>query len=309
MFDDEKIKLIRSLPEGNTIIIVWIQLLSVAGKTNDDGMIYIGRNLAYSDEMLSTIFDHPLSTIRLALRTLEDFELIETNPDGIIRISNWEKHQNVEGMEHVRKLNAERNKRYRERKKQQLIEQEKERDVSVTSRDATEKIREDKNRLEKNREDNDKDKHDIVVNPLQFYESSGFGTIAPMIVEQVDDWVKEFEQAGNTKEEANILIIKAMEFGVIANARNWRYVNKILTNWKQRGLVTMDKIEAAEAQRNEKLAANKAKPSYSKSPVRKESLPDWADETKPKGIDRELSEKEQAAFQERLQKIRAQREG
>lgn len=129
-----------------------------------------------------------------------------------------------------------------------------------------------------------------------------------MIVEQVGDWVKEFEQAGNTKEEANILIIKAMEFGVIANARNWRYVNKILTNWKQRGLVTMEKIEA-EAQRNEKLAAKKTKPSYSKPPVRKESLPDWADETKPKEIDRELSEKEQAAFQEKLQKIRAQREG
>lgn len=303
MFDDEKIKLIRSLPEGNSIILVWIQLLSIAGKTNDDGMIYIGRNLAYSDEMLATIFDHPLSTIRLALLTLKDFELIETNPEGVIRIANWEKHQNVEGMERIREQTRKRVAKHRERQKQ--IEEESSVTLQETLPNATEKIREDKNRVEKNREDKDNDK--IVVNPIQFYESNGFGTIAPMIVEQVGDWASEFEEAGNTKEEAGLLIIKAMEFGVTANIKKWAYVNKILTNWQQRGLMTMDKIEAAEIQRAHELESKKTKPSYSKPPARKESLPEWANENKPKEKDKKISEEEQAAFKERLQKIRAQR--
>ena len=98
MFDDEKIKLIRSMPEGNAIIVVWIQLLSLAGKTNDSGMIYIARHMAYSEEMLATIFNHPLNVIRLALQTLQSFGLIEVNPEGVINISNWEKHQSTDKM-------------------------------------------------------------------------------------------------------------------------------------------------------------------------------------------------------------------
>ena len=137
MFDDEKIKLIRSMPEGNAILVIWIQLLSLAGKTNDSGMIYIARHMAYSEEMLATIFDHPLNTVRLALNTLASFGLLEVNPEGVINITNWEKHQNVEGMERVRKLTAERNRKYRERKKLEELPVPKS-DVSVTSRDATE---------------------------------------------------------------------------------------------------------------------------------------------------------------------------
>lgn len=98
MFDDEKIKLIRSMPEGNAIIVVWIQLLSLAGKTNDSGMIYIARHMAYSEEMLATIFNHPLNVIRLAIQTLQSFGLIEVNPEGVINISNWEKHQSTDKM-------------------------------------------------------------------------------------------------------------------------------------------------------------------------------------------------------------------
>lgn len=138
MFDDEKIKLIRSMPEGNAIIVVWIQLLSLAGKTNDSGMIYIARHMAYSEEMLATIFNHPLNVIRLALQTLQSFGLIEVNPEGVINISNWEKHQNVDGMERVRKLTAERVRKHRERKEQSLLQEPNESNVTVTLRNATE---------------------------------------------------------------------------------------------------------------------------------------------------------------------------
>ncbi len=145
MFDDEKIRLIQAVPESDAIIVIWIRLLVLAGKTNDDGLIYIQRNMPYTEEMLTTLFGKNVNTVRLALTTLANFNMIDLGSDGLIAISNWEKHQNIEGMDKVRLKNAERNRKYRERKRQERLKLEN--DVSVTSRDGTDKdIEEDKDK-------------------------------------------------------------------------------------------------------------------------------------------------------------------
>ena len=56
MFDDEKIKLISDLPEADAIQLIWIRLLVLAGKVNDNGKIYLSENIPYTDEMLAAIF-------------------------------------------------------------------------------------------------------------------------------------------------------------------------------------------------------------------------------------------------------------
>ena len=117
IFDDEKIKLIKSMPEGDAIILIWIQLLCLAGKTNDGGAVYIGQHMNYTDEMIATICNQPLNTVRFALQTFEKFEMINLSQDGLISIANWEKHQNIEGMERVKTGNAERQQLYYWRKK------------------------------------------------------------------------------------------------------------------------------------------------------------------------------------------------
>lgn len=135
MFDDEKIRLIQAMPESDAILVIWIRLLSLAGKTNSDGQIYIDENMAYSDEMFATLFNKPVNIIRLALETLKSFGMIDIFKNGVIFVNNWEKHQNVEGMDKIRLQTAERNRRYREKKKQKQLETES--DVSETSRDGT----------------------------------------------------------------------------------------------------------------------------------------------------------------------------
>lgn len=117
MFDDEKIKLIRTMPEGDSIIIIWVQVLCLAGKINDHGAVYMGQNLAYSDEMLSTILGHPLNTMRIALQTLEQFEMIEVTDDGKIDVINWEKHQSTDKMAKIREQNRLRKRKYDLRQK------------------------------------------------------------------------------------------------------------------------------------------------------------------------------------------------
>ena len=157
IFDDEKMKLIDEMPENDAIFRIWVYLLSLAGKTNDSGLVYLSNHIPYTDEMISALCNRPVSTVRLALKTFRDFGLIEIYDNNMIGISNWEKHQNIDGMEKIRKLNAERNKKYRERKK--LIENS---DVSVTSRDATE---EDKNKSKNKKKNNNtmSDKSDDVI--------------------------------------------------------------------------------------------------------------------------------------------------
>jgi len=135
MFEDEKIRLIESMPEADTILIIWVKLLAQAGKTNASGYIYLAENIPFTDEMLATIFNRSLPTVRLALRTLEQFGMIEINDDHTICISNWEKHQNVEGLDKIREQNRLRKQKERERKK--LLETSQDSHVTVTQNHAT----------------------------------------------------------------------------------------------------------------------------------------------------------------------------
>lgn len=116
MFDDEKIKIIQSMPEGDAILVIWIRIIALAGKCNAKGLVLIEDEFPYSDEMLATIFNKPLATVRLALVTFEKFRMIERTEKGIY-ISNFEKHQNTEGMEKIREQARIRKQREREKKR------------------------------------------------------------------------------------------------------------------------------------------------------------------------------------------------
>lgn len=119
MFDDEKIKIIQSMPEGDSILVIWIRLLVTAGKINADGYIFLSEDIPYTDDMLSIIFGKPVQIIRLALDTLQKLGMIIIDKKGICLV-NWEKHQNVEGLERIREKGRERVSRYRERQKKLL---------------------------------------------------------------------------------------------------------------------------------------------------------------------------------------------
>ena len=121
MFDDEKIKIIQAMPEGDSLLVVWIKLITLAGKTNDGGYIYIAENMPYTEEMLSTIMNKPINTIRLALSTFLSLKMIEEDTKGIYLV-NFEKHQSLDKMERLKEQNRIRVAKYRDKKKQELLE-------------------------------------------------------------------------------------------------------------------------------------------------------------------------------------------
>ena len=118
IFDDEKILLIESLPDSDAIIVIWFKLLCFAGKQNNKGVLMMNNRIAYTDEMLATIFRRKKSTVKMALQVFEEFGMIEI-VNGVITIPNWEKHQTLDAYE-KKKI---RDKMYSQerRKKQRLI--------------------------------------------------------------------------------------------------------------------------------------------------------------------------------------------
>ena len=98
IFDDEKILMIESMPSADSIIVIWFKLLTFAGKQNNDGVFLMSNRIAYTDEMLASIFRRDVNTIRLALKAFEQFGMIEI-VDNVITIPNWNKHQTLDAYE------------------------------------------------------------------------------------------------------------------------------------------------------------------------------------------------------------------
>ena len=116
MFEDDKIEFIESLPEADAILVVWIKLLTMAGKCNAGGFIFLTEKIPYTVDMLAHKFRRPIATVKLALEVLKRLDMIEFD-DHRLRIVNWEKHQNIEGLERIREQNRLRKQRQRERER------------------------------------------------------------------------------------------------------------------------------------------------------------------------------------------------
>lgn len=117
VFDDEKIQLIDGLPERDGILVIWFKLLCLAGKQNNGGVFMLNDKIAYTDEMLATIFRRPLNTLRLALNTFENFGMVEIINDTIT-IPNWNKHQSLDKLEQAKEKNRKRVAKHRAKQKE-----------------------------------------------------------------------------------------------------------------------------------------------------------------------------------------------
>lgn len=141
MFDNAKIKYLRTLPEGDKIVLIWVMLLAKAGKCNSNGFIFLTESIPYTAEMLAAEFDFEITTIQLALGSLSKLGMINLEEHHIC-ITGWEEHQNIEGLDKIREQTRLRMAKYRERKKA-LPSGYVTSDVTVTQGDETEEEREE----------------------------------------------------------------------------------------------------------------------------------------------------------------------
>ena len=170
MFDNRKIRHLRRLPDGNNIVLIWVMLLTMAGRCNSGGMIFLTENIPYTPKMLADELDFEENTVQLALTALEQLNMIVTN-SGFFAIAGWDEYQNTEGMEKIREQNRLRQAKFKA--KQKLLSDNVTDNVTITQDNATDKeedIEKEKDKKKKKESKNYSDVPDLNQAILSFVE-------------------------------------------------------------------------------------------------------------------------------------------
>ena len=141
IFDNEKMKKLLRNRNWDTYFRVWIQLLTLAAKSNQHGAILLGENIPMSKEDLAKVMHKTLNKLEKIIQDLHKLDMIIIEKDTIY-IKNWDMYQSADELEKLRESNRRRQQKYRDKQKDS--------NVIVTSNNTEDKNREEKN---KNRQD------------------------------------------------------------------------------------------------------------------------------------------------------------
>ena len=195
MFDNRKMRHLRRLPEGNNIVLIWVMLLTMAGRCNSGGMIFLTENIPYTPKMLADELGFEENTVVLALHALEQLDMIVTE-NGVFTIAGWEEYQNVDRLAEIREYNRLAQQKSRAKKKLLQAVNDNVNDKSMTSQRChdTEEERE---------EDKEKESHSIIHSvreedlSAQEYRRRYLGGIGKNVVllsdEQMSDLLDQME--------------------------------------------------------------------------------------------------------------------
>lgn len=120
IFENNKIVEIESMPKGDTILIIWFRLLTLAGSINEDGLLKFAENIPYDVKKLANKFKRNEKILQKSLEIFKNFSMIDivnVNGKDYFHISNWAKYQNVESLAKIRENNRLRVQKYRAKKK------------------------------------------------------------------------------------------------------------------------------------------------------------------------------------------------
>lgn len=114
IFENVKIMNLDTLPKGDTYFRIWINLLVLAGKTNDSGLVYFTAEKPHSTKSLAAVLKKPVKVVSDAISLFQEFKMIEVR-NGFITILNWEEYQNLAKLDAIRENNRDAKRRQRDR--------------------------------------------------------------------------------------------------------------------------------------------------------------------------------------------------
>lgn len=235
IFDDEKMCLIDALPDRDAIIVIWIKLITLAGKLNAKGVLAISKNIVYTDEMLAQTFHRPLNTVRMALEVFEKFGMVE-KIDGVIMLPNWEKHQNIDGMEKIKEQN--RNRAARHRQKQKLLAQNNESNV-------TDNVMDNVTVTHGNALDKDKElDKDIEINNNKVMISSSLSeNLKKSGIHLTDKSHQQLLDYVGLDGMSFDMLNRAVEKTSGSHKPSFNYLIAILESWKKKGFTSIEQVD------------------------------------------------------------------
>lgn len=102
------------------------------------------------------------------------------------------------------------------------------------------------NARERKKEDEDDKK--IV---FDFYQQN-FGMLTPYTIQQLDYWIEDLSP---------VLVKLALEKTIMNNVKNFNYANRILLDWKQKNVKTVEDVQALEIEHQNKTTKKSTKTS------------------------------------------------
>ncbi|GEM_PF-605420 len=274
MFEDEKIDFIQSLPEGDAILNIWIRLLTMAGKCNAGGFIFLTQNIPYTEDALAYKFKKPVNVVKLALKTFQGLDMVDVKENGLIYISNFPKHQNMEGLEQIKKREQEREKKAKYREKLKEIQAPSKEEIVGTDENVPGTVPGTNEGTSQGQSmgtpsiiEAEVDKEDITttadetppvdnVNSVDKSEQvikmfdENIQKSTPLETEQLKKWCSEVEPE---------VVVTAITEAVMYNAKNMAYINSLIISWKGKGITTKVALDAYKLEVEKEKAAKKSK--------------------------------------------------
>jgi predicted phage replisome organizer len=256
IFDDEKIRLIDALPDHDAILVIWFKILALAGKHNRNGLLMMSDKVHYTDEMLATIFQRPLNTVRMALGVFEQFGMIEII-DGVITLPNWEKHQNIDGMEKIKEQTRNRVAKHREKQKNLALGNV---TCNVTVTDG--------NALDKEL-DKDKDKDIEIINNKVMISSSLSENLKHSGIHLTDKSHQQLLDYVGLDGMSFDMLNRAVEKTSGSHKPSFNYLIAILESWKKKGFTSIEQVDEDDRKYKEGKY-------FKQSEQAKSNVPEWS---------------------------------
>lgn len=107
---DEKIRKLKR--KNKEFPWIWICLLTLAGRTNENGLIQFAEGIPYTIADLADYTGCQAKTMESAIAAMYELEMLG-NTEGFLTIINWEKYQTVERLDKIREDTRKRVATYR----------------------------------------------------------------------------------------------------------------------------------------------------------------------------------------------------
>jgi DnaD/phage-associated family protein len=137
-----------------------------------------------------------------------------------------------------------------------------------------------------------------AMNPYNFFEENGFGTIGAHISQKISTWCKDL---------SDDLVVEAMKIAVERGVTNFSYVERILQDWTLKKISNVTQARALILAFKQKQNQQKKPSRYGSTPKRTEKLPDWFNETSEQKQDvlpKQDTEEKMLLLQKRLEKYK-----
>ncbi len=251
-FESDEAIILESMPDGYLYSNILLKLYLRSLK--NDGLLMFNNLIPYNAQMLATITRHQIGTIEKAIQIFQQLKLIEILDNGAIYMSNI---QNFVGKSST---NADRMRLQRAKQKESVQMLNKcAPEIEIDTETEIKKDIELKKELELEPE-----KEERFVDVVEANLGRG-------LVKFEYDMINDYLINRHVSKE---LFLEAVKVAVANNVRKFNYISRVLDNWIDSGIQTVE--QAYQAQRDFK--AKKANRYQNNQQPAKSNVPDWVNE-------------------------------